>query len=73
MKIVLQRVSEAMVTADGTEVGRIGKGYVLLPNFPDASKKWLVVPLGHICRWLWLMTGRLRWFWRLYSVIHPFR
>jgi len=30
MKIVLQRVNEASVTVDGTEVGRIAKGYVLL-------------------------------------------
>ena len=30
MKIVLQRVNEAAVTVDGTETGRIGKGYVLL-------------------------------------------
>ena len=30
MRIVLQRVSAASVTADGVETGRIGRGYVLL-------------------------------------------
>lgn len=30
MRVVLQRVSEASVTADGRECARIGKGYVIL-------------------------------------------
>lgn len=35
MKIVLQRVSEAMVTIDGTVTGQIGQGYVLLVAVND--------------------------------------
>jgi len=37
MKVVLQRVTEASVTIDGREVGRIGKGYCLLVGFTDGD------------------------------------
>jgi len=33
MRVVLQRVTEASVTIDGREVGRIGTGYCLLVGF----------------------------------------
>ena len=39
MKIVLQRVTEASVTADGKETGRIGKGYVLLLGIGENDTK----------------------------------
>jgi len=37
MRVVLQRVTEASVTIDGREVGRIGKGYCLLVGFTDGD------------------------------------
>lgn len=33
MRVLLQRVSEAAVTVDGRETGRIGRGYVALVGF----------------------------------------
>jgi D-tyrosyl-tRNA(Tyr) deacylase len=39
MKIVLQRVSEASVTADGEITGRINKGYVVLLGIGDGDTK----------------------------------
>jgi len=39
MKIVLQRVSEASVTIEGTETGRIGKGYVILLGVGEGDTK----------------------------------
>jgi D-tyrosyl-tRNA(Tyr) deacylase len=45
MRVVLQRVTEAWVTIDGREVGRIGKGYCLLVGFTDGDTsddvKWM--------------------------------
>jgi D-tyrosyl-tRNA(Tyr) deacylase len=45
MRACLQRVSEAHVTVDGTETGRIGRGLVVLlgvgPNDGDAEVRWL--------------------------------
>jgi D-tyrosyl-tRNA(Tyr) deacylase len=37
MRVVLQRVTEASVTIDGREVGRIDKGYCLLVGFTDGD------------------------------------
>jgi D-tyrosyl-tRNA(Tyr) deacylase len=37
MRVVLQRVTEASVTVDGRELGRIGKGYCLLVGFTDGD------------------------------------
>ena len=37
MKVVLQRVSQGAVAADGQEIGRIGKGYVLLLGVGDSD------------------------------------
>jgi len=39
MRVVLQRVSEAAVSVDGAEVGRIGKGYVLLLGIGEGDTK----------------------------------
>jgi len=39
MKIVLQRVSEASVTIDGTGTGHIGKGYVILLGVGEGDTK----------------------------------
>jgi len=39
MKIVLQRVSEASVTIDGIETGRIGKGYLILLGVGEGDTK----------------------------------
>src|SRR4029079_14402405 len=45
MRACLQRVSEAHVTVDGAETGRIGRGLVVLlgigPNDGDAEVRWL--------------------------------
>src|SRR3954464_6414193 len=45
MRACLQRVSEAHVTVDGTETGRIGRGLVVLlgvgPNDGDVEVRWL--------------------------------
>ncbi len=37
MKIVIQRVSEASVTIDGSVQGKIGKGFLLLVGITDAD------------------------------------
>ena len=39
MKVVLQRVTEASVSIDGKEVGRIGRGYVILLGVGEDSTK----------------------------------
>lgn len=39
MKIVLQRVIEASVSVDGNEVGKIGKGYLLLVGVSNDDSK----------------------------------
>jgi D-tyrosyl-tRNA(Tyr) deacylase len=39
MRVVLQRVTQASVTIDGQEVGRIGKGYCLLVGFTDGDTR----------------------------------
>jgi D-tyrosyl-tRNA(Tyr) deacylase len=39
MKLVLQRVSEAAVTVEGEEIGRIGKGYLLLLGIGEGDTK----------------------------------
>lgn len=42
MRIVLQRVSHAQVSIDGTVVGKIGQGYMLLVGFaPDDTDEQL--------------------------------
>ncbi len=37
MRVVLQRVTEASVSIDGHEVGRVGTGYCLLVGFTDGD------------------------------------
>jgi len=39
MRVVLQRVTEASVTIDGHEIGRIGTGYCLLVGFTDGDTR----------------------------------
>lgn len=50
MRVVLQRVTEASVTIDGREVGRIGKGYCLLVGFTDGDTsddvKWMAAKVS---------------------------
>ena len=45
MRVVLQRASRAAVRIEGEEVGRIGRGYLLLvgfaPNDDDATLEWM--------------------------------
>ncbi len=50
MRVVLQRVTEASVTIDGREVGRIGKGYCLLVGFTDGDTsddvRWMAAKIS---------------------------
>ena len=50
MRVVLQRVTEASVTIDGREVGRIGKGYCLLVGFTNGDTsddvKWMAAKVS---------------------------
>lgn len=42
MRVVLQRVNHAQVSVDGTVIGKIGKGYMLLVGFgPDDNEATL--------------------------------
>lgn len=45
MRVVLQRVSEASVSVDGSQVARIGRGYLVLAGFSrddnDATLRWM--------------------------------
>ena len=51
MKVVLQRVSSASVTVEGTQIGSIGKGFLLLLGVCDTDTREITEKLADkICK-----------------------
>ena len=52
MRVVVQRVSEASVTVEGTIIGSIGKGLLVLAGYEDADAEedldWLIVKIANL-------------------------
>ena len=56
MRLVVQRVLESSVKVDGREVGRIGKGFMVLCGVEDGDTAEWIKP--SICAFLRMKTTR---------------